>query len=184
MKVLSITLLISLFFTFLARSQQNKLPDEIEKYYHGRNFINSFSLRDERQHIYTLLSKGEDLSHLKEERLLQVAVVMQELMEKTHPFLDHGNSLPSLPIQLLIPEINELTGWRMDENHILVNLYTYSIDNETNLKFIASYTPDMKPGEYIPIDLSSLKYQSQEVHEWFFDDDTWKKSSVNKILVE
>lgn len=109
---------------------------------------------------------------------------MQELMEKTLPFHDHMNSLPSLPIQLLIPEINELNGWRMDENNILVNLYTYSIDSEANLKFIASYTPDMKPGEYIPIDLSSLKYQSQEVHKWFFDCDTWKKSSVNKILVE
>jgi hypothetical protein len=165
------------------RSQQNNLPEEIEKYYHERNFINSFSLRDERQHIFTLLSKGEDLSQLNEERLCQVAEVMKVLIEKVYSFPDSMNARPVLPIQLLMSEINQIKEWKIEKNHIIVNLLTYSIDHENNMKFIASYSSDQEPVDFEPIDLSTLQYLSQEIHEWYPENNNWKKSTVNKILV-
>jgi len=109
---------------------------------------------------------------------------MKGLMDKVLPPYDPMSAGHVLPVQLLIPEINELAGWRINEDHIKVTLYTYSIDHGNNMKFIASYSPDQVPGDYEPVDLSILHYMSLEVHEWFLENDAWKKSSVNKILVE
>jgi len=184
MKKIVFFLVFCLFLVQHVQAQNNRLPEDIEEYYRDRNFMNTFSFKSEREILFTLLSKGEDPAELQDDRMLQIANIMKGLVEKILPVTDNMSTIGMLPIQLTLPEINHVYEWKKHNDRIQVIMDTYSLDHDTNVKMVASYTPDQIPQKYDPIDLSSLKFRCQEVHEWYYHDNGWYKSTMNKILLE
>lgn len=88
------------------------------------------------------------------------------------------------PFQLVLPEINQVISWQKNDDYIQVNLYTYSLEPEANAYYVASYSPELVPENYEAVDPSELRYTSQEVHDWHFCDNRWRKATVNKILLK
>ena len=167
-----------------AAGQDQGLPADIESFYRDKNFVNTYTLREERVTIFTLLQKNTDLSTLKDERMVRAVTLLQNLSEKFIPATDNMHTGSAYPFQLVLPEINQVIEWKRDGNRIQVSLYTYSMEPEQNRYYVASYTPEKEPENTDPVDFSKLRYASQEVHDWIDMEDGWHKTSLNKILVK
>ena len=184
MKTLLLVLVILSIPGMKAKAQETDLPVDIESFYRDKNFVNTYTLREERVSIFTLLTKKEDLSVLEDERLQQSAELLRGLMQKILPVADNMNAGTGYPFQLVLPEINKVMSWHIKDDHIQVSLYTYSLEPEANVYYVASYSPELVPENYKAVDLSELRYTSQEVHDWFYTGNKWQKTTVNKILVK
>jgi hypothetical protein len=177
-------LVIPLIIGIKVKAQDAELPADIESFYRDKNFVNTYTLREERITIFTLLTKKEDLSVLQDERLQQSAELLSRLWQKVLPVADNMNAGTMYPFQLVLPEINQVISWQKNDDHIQVNVYTYSIEPEANAYYVASYSPELIPENYKAVDPSELRYTSQEVHDWYFFDNRWQKATVNKILIK
>jgi hypothetical protein len=184
MKIMIALLIFPLILGIQVKAQDAGLPADIDSFYRDKNFVNTYTLREERITIFTLLTKKVDLSAMEDERLQKSAELLRGLMQKILPVGDNMNAGTLYPFQLVLPEINQVITWQKYNDHIQVNLYTYSLEPEANAYYVASYSPGLVPENYEAVDLSELRYTSQEIHDWHFLDNRWQKATVNMILVK
>jgi hypothetical protein len=183
MKILISLLFFPLILGVKATAQDQDLPADIESFYRDKNFVNTYTMREERVTIFTLLAKNKDLSALDDERLQKAIKLLKGLVQKIYPVSDNMNSLANYPFQLVLPEISQVMNWKGSDDHIQVSLYTYALEPEANTYYVASYKPDLDPENYNPPDLT-FRYMNQEIHDWFYTGAKWQKATVNKILVK
>ncbi len=188
MKKFSIrTILIAITILIMkapAIGQTGALPREISNFYKTKNFLSTYSLKNEREIINASLLRKQDLSTLHNPRLRQIAYLLFS-MSKEYYYPEFASlNRSGIPFELIMPSTYKIGNWYKNENHVTVYVNTYILGEMYNRVTVASYKPGRTPDDMDKFDYSKgSAYRYREIHEWSLENGRWVKESVNKVLI-
>ena len=164
------------------------MPDDIHHFYRNEYFVNTICLRSEKSAVIAWTRKNSDLSEIEDERLRAAAQAIRGEVGKILRIEDNMknpiHSSRSNPYQFELSEYNYITRYIKAGDKISVYADTYSFGDEITSKYVAAYTPGLSPEYYHPMEISDLRFYSEEVHNWVLINGNWYQQGVNLILVD
>jgi len=173
-------------------SGRDKIAPEISEYYRNHNFINSFSLRTERN----LLAHYIPHKRLPDQLIMNKRLArIYQLMKKQYAKLlrvDEG-----IMNQKVLPsgycnrsELIEIADIYRDDTNIAVKVLAYYLDYKTNMMFISKYNEYSGDKDKVPPEeeclamVRSSSFSIQEIHKWTLFEGRWLKREVEIRLLK
>jgi len=190
--IIAIIVGVSLFPPLASALSDNRLPEELTRYYKGRNFVAAFSTRNERSALMYHRSSLAWSDPMVSKRLLEIVKQIQTIqaqeMRIDQGILLHHNSIKSklhISKELMFPGLMAMDKVeRKDEDTLVIRLLVYKLNSKLNTKLISQYDIG-KTIPPIPDNLpASLTISHRVIHGWVKRKGQWFKKPGGIALIK